>query len=213
MNWFTSDLHLNHDNIIKYCSRPFSSTEEMNDVLIGNWNDRVSEEDTVYVVGDMFLGKPENAEPLIRKLRGRKVLILGNHDRSRRTMLEVGFDEVWQRKNLILQDGRQALLSHKPLPDSVIGRHDLQVHGHRHSLPVVDGRKVNVCVDLWGYTPISEHELCSTPLGVPRRDSVEIAAKGDRIEIAASVMKEDMDGLIDHLQVYLRSFWETQKEK
>lgn len=213
LNWFTSDLHINHTNIIKYCSRPFENVSEMNETLVKRWNERVGDDDTVYVVGDMFLGKPEEAASIVKQLKGYKILILGNHDRSRRTMLECGFNETWQRKNLTLKDGRRALLSHKPLPDSVIGDYDLQIHGHRHSLPIVDGRKLNVCVDLWGYTPISEDEICSTPLGVPRFDHVSVSEKMGRVDIKASVMAEDMDGLIDHLQEFLRTFWGTRRNE
>lgn len=213
MNWFTSDEHFNHSNIIKYCNRPFSSLEEMNEALIQKWNERVDDADTVYVVGDMFLGRPEDATPLIKRLKGRKVLIRGNHDRSHRTMLECGFDETWQRKELLLQDGRRAVLNHKPLPNSVIGACDLQIHGHRHSLPIVDGRRINVCVDLWGYAPISEDELCSVELGEPESDEVHTALVGDMVEVKALVRKEDMEGLLDHLYVFSRTIWDTAKKE
>ena len=54
MIWFTSDLHFNHLNILKYepKSRPFENVAEMNEALIKNWNDRVKPEDTVFVLGD-----------------------------------------------------------------------------------------------------------------------------------------------------------------
>lgn len=213
MNWFTSDEHFNHENIIKYCNRPFSSVREMNDTLIARWNDRVNHDDTVYVVGDMFLGKPEDAIDIIKSLKGRKVLILGNHDRSRRTMLECGFDEVWQRKNIRLMNGKRALLSHKPLPESTLQDFELQVHGHRHSGPIVSGKRVNVCVDLWGFSPVSEEELCAVELGPPGFDHVSAYVTGDMVEVKASVRKEDMDGLIDHLQGFLRTMWDTQRKE
>ena len=212
MNWFTSDLHLNHDNIRGYCNRPFSSTGEMNEALIQRWNEKVKETDTVYVVGDMFLGRPEDAAPLVRRLKGRKILIRGNHDRSHRTMLECGFDETWQRKNVQLQDGRRALLCHKPLPASVIDMYDLQVHGHRHSRPIVSGRRVNVCVDLWDFSPISEDELCGVELESPKVDHVSVEVTSDFVKVTASVRKEDYEGLLDHLQGYSRTIWDTRGE-
>ena len=57
MIYLTSDLHFNHMNILKYEpeSRPFSSIEEMNEVIIQNWNEVVKISDTVYVLGDMSL--------------------------------------------------------------------------------------------------------------------------------------------------------------
>lgn len=187
--------------------------EEMNEVLVTRWNDRVGHGDTVYVVGDMFLGKPEDAAPLIKRLRGHKILILGNHDRSRRTMLECGFDETWQRKDLKLKDGRRALLSHKPLPESTIENYDLQIHGHRHSLPIVSGKRLNVCVDLWDFAPISEDDLCSVKLNPPGFDEVSASVVGDMIEVKATVRKEDLDGLLDHLYVFSRTIWDTAKKE
>lgn len=212
MNWFTSDLHINHERIIEYCNRPFSSVEEMNDALVTRWNDRVMDSDIVYVVGDMFLGKPENATDTIKSLKGYKVLVLGNHDRSRRTMLECGFDEVWQRKNLTLGDGRKVLLSHKPLPESTLQHVEMQVHGHRHAGPIASGKRVNVCVDLWDFRPISEDELCSVKLGDSRPDYVEVEMTGDLVKVTASVRKEDYEGLLDHLQGYTRRLWDIRTD-
>ena len=57
MIYFTSDLHFNHANIIMLCNRPFQSVEEMNRVLIENWNNAVNKNDDVYVLGDFIMGK------------------------------------------------------------------------------------------------------------------------------------------------------------
>lgn len=212
MNFFTSDAHFNHVNILQYCARPFSSVEEMNAKMIERWNETVGIDDTVYVVGDMFLGKPEDAKPIVTGLNGYKILILGNHDRSRTTMLECGFQEVHKRKDIVLKDGRKALLSHKPLPESTLSAYDLQIHGHRHSLPVVNGKRLNVCVDLWDYRPITEDELCAVKLTEAGYDEVEVRLNGEMIEVKATIRKEDMDGLLDHLHVFSSTIWNTRKE-
>ena len=213
MNWFTSDLHINHDNIIKYCNRPFSSRDEMNEEIVKRWNERVKPADTIYVVGDVFLGSPENATPIIKRLNGKKILVLGNHDRSPKTMVNCGFDEVWQRKNIRLMNDRRALLCHKPLPQSTLQHVELQVHGHRHEGPIVSGKRVNVCVDLWDFKPISEEELCSVELGPVDFDEVVTNLSGDMVEVRATVRKEDIDGLIDHLHVFSRTIWDTSKKE
>jgi calcineurin-like phosphoesterase family protein len=212
VNWFTSDQHFNHENIIKYCSRPFESLGAMNAAIIERWNETVRDEDTVYVVGDVFLGDAGAGAGIVRKLRGKKVLIKGNHDRSHRTMLESGFDEVWQRKSIELLDGRKALLCHKPLPESVINHVDLQVHGHRHSGPIVSGKRVNVCVDLWDYRPVSEEEIIGLRLGSPRTDYVSVEVTAEFVKVTASVRKEDYEGLLDHLQGYSRTIWDIREE-
>ena len=52
--FFISDLHFSHTNIIKYESRPFANSVEMNDTLIKNWNMKVQPTDTVYILGTMI---------------------------------------------------------------------------------------------------------------------------------------------------------------
>jgi len=78
--FFTSDLHFFHNNIIKYCKRPFENAKEMNLAIINNWNSVVQPEDTVYVIGDVSFGEPKATEKLLEQLNGEKHLILGNHD-------------------------------------------------------------------------------------------------------------------------------------
>jgi len=81
MIYFTSDTHFGHDNVIGFCNRPFASTEEMNEVMIRNWNERVTGADTVYILGDMFF-RCNDAEDILKRLKGKKRLIVGNHDGS-----------------------------------------------------------------------------------------------------------------------------------
>ena len=54
--FFTSDTHFDHKNIIRYCNRPFSSIEEMNNFLIKRWNATVGPDDTVFHLGDVTFG-------------------------------------------------------------------------------------------------------------------------------------------------------------
>ena len=55
MIYFTADTHFGHCNVIRFCDRPFASAEEMDEAMIQNWNDRVTGNDTVYILGDKFL--------------------------------------------------------------------------------------------------------------------------------------------------------------
>jgi len=59
--WFTSDLHFNHENILSFSNktRPWHTVKEMNEALITSWNGVVKHDDTVYVLGDFILGKPD----------------------------------------------------------------------------------------------------------------------------------------------------------
>jgi len=77
--YLTADLHFFHANVIKYCDRPYGSVEEMNQALIDNWNSVVTDDDTVYVLGDFSLAfRP--VEIFTQRLNGLKYLIAGNHD-------------------------------------------------------------------------------------------------------------------------------------
>ena len=84
MIYFTSDLHFGHENIIAYCNRPFKNANAMDKQLIRLWNQRVIDNDTVYIIGDFSL-KGRNdigyLEGIVKKLNGRKILIKPNFRR------------------------------------------------------------------------------------------------------------------------------------
>lgn len=79
--FFTADEHYGHRNIIKYCGRPFSSVEEMNEEIIKRHNEVVGNNDTVYHIGDFILGSQECAASIIEQLNGSHVFIDGSHDK------------------------------------------------------------------------------------------------------------------------------------
>lgn len=148
-----SDPHFGHENIIKYENRPFSSVEEMNLQLVKNWNKVVSKGDTVFVLGDIaFKLKKEEVANIIKQLNGKKILILGNHDRSKSVSwwLDVGFHTVSEYP--ICYKWRY-WLSHEPLtlhPELPY----INIHGHTHSLPSVSDLHINVCVEQTDYKPL-----------------------------------------------------------
>ena len=81
MIWFTSDLHLGHEAVIRMQNRPFQNAEEMNNALIHNLNECVKPEDKLYILGDISHHiTPEESNALIRRIHGKKFLLLGNHD-------------------------------------------------------------------------------------------------------------------------------------
>jgi len=81
MIYFTSDLHLGHANVIRFQDRPFADVDEMNEALIANYNEVVGPDDTVYILGDVSNRCPgKQANEMIARLNGHKILIMGNHD-------------------------------------------------------------------------------------------------------------------------------------
>lgn len=82
MNYYISDLHLFHDNIInKLDKRGFSSMDEMVNYIINKWNNKITESDDVYILGDFSFGKPAETMDVLRRLNGRKHLVKGNHEK------------------------------------------------------------------------------------------------------------------------------------
>lgn len=81
MNYYISDLHLLHENVLRFDNRPFDSITQMQQTIVNNWNDKITNGDTVYILGDVSMrGKKEDLIALVATLKGRKVLVKGNHD-------------------------------------------------------------------------------------------------------------------------------------
>lgn len=115
MRWYTSDHHFGHANIINMCRRPFHSVENMNKLMIQNWNEVVAPDDEVYYLGDFAMGEIAVTLPIISRLNGKVTLVCGNHDRPwlgnkhkknrianevkladwRQAYFDAGFADVW----------------------------------------------------------------------------------------------------------------------
>ena len=186
--FITSDLHLSHNNIWKpdYASRPVSSTEEMNEMLISNWNEVVSQNDTVYVLGDVCMGKIAESLPLCDLLQGHKVLVFGNHDRMFRPKNDNQFHkwmtEYSQYFDVITNEmvwNDRILFNHFPytgdhtpevryLEDRPVNQGLWLCHGHTHQKEFVSGpRQIHIGVDasIADYAPIPMDLVISTIQG------------------------------------------------
>jgi len=152
------DLHLDHTNIIKYCNRPFSSAEEMNKVIINNWNNTVKQGDLVYFLGDMGFGrKSRKTDYWLDKLSGKIIFIKGNHDRSKKIKF---LDSV----TLKYKD-HKFLLRHNP-ENAPKRWKEWIIHGHHHNndlknYPFINGKKktINVGVEVIDYKPLDIDKL------------------------------------------------------
>lgn len=154
MIYFIADTHFNHENIIKYCNRPFKNSQEMNEHIIKKWNSVVKKEDTVYHLGDVGFGTTEMLKDLVGRLNGTKILLRGNHDfkRGLNSWKEVGFSEVYKKK---IELGN-LILTHAPI--ELEDKEKINVFGHIHNKPLdMRFNKDNhICVscDVVDYTPI-----------------------------------------------------------
>ncbi|MDE3023103.1 MAG: hydrolase [Pseudomonadota bacterium] len=137
----TSDLHINHSNIIQYCQHRGNSVDEMNELIIKNWNSVITPVDRVFIIGDVAMGKIADAPPLVKRLNGTKHLILGNHDKTITKLPE--FNELFASSQDYLEftykkEGLKQfiVMSHFPFY-SFNGQHhgSMHLHGHLHSPP------------------------------------------------------------------------------
>ena len=71
--FFTSDTHFNHTNIIRFCNRPFKDVSHMNEMIISNWNRVVGSEDIVFHLGDFCLGGSAEWVNVLNRLNGENI--------------------------------------------------------------------------------------------------------------------------------------------
>ena len=164
MNFFISDTHFGHENIMRLCNRPFKSVEEMDEVLIKNWNATVSKDDTVYILGDFCYKSGRPPQEYLEKLNGHKILIVGNHDGSiikNIRALKEYFDEITSYKE-IYEKGTQIILCHYPMAEWNGFFHDsIHLYGHIHNNTRNDAYKImsqiansyNVGADILEFAP------------------------------------------------------------
>lgn len=184
--FFTSDLHFCHKNIIRFCDRPWSTTEEMNEGLVERWNKKVSPDDTVFCLGDFCFGGSAEWKKWREKLNGHIILIRGNHDRKMSSTMEGLFDEVLYQVQLEI-DGRSVYLNHYPFltyggcwrkENNVVW----QLFGHVHSKEGICGAdsgrlkhllstQYDVGVDNNNYEPVSWEEI-KTIMNTPKKESL-----------------------------------------
>ena len=170
MIYYTSDLHLGHANVIEMCRRPFSSVEEMDEAIIEAYNKKVHANDTVYFMGDLMFRNTCAPEEYLRRLKGKKILVLGNHDKTWIGKVDLSdyFEEV-TRLAVINTGHGKATLCHFPMLDHE-GRY--LIHGHIHNSTDMpywryiarSERMLNAGVDINGFVPVSFEELTENNL-------------------------------------------------
>lgn len=115
MIYFTADTHFGHANIVRMCERPYPDVDTMNEAMIAAWNERVHGNDTVYIVGDMFF-RCADTESILKRLKGKKRLIVGNHDGSWIGKVDLERYSLSVDHFLEVSDGTHALtLCHYPM--------------------------------------------------------------------------------------------------
>jgi calcineurin-like phosphoesterase family protein len=170
--FFTSDCHFGHFNVIKYSNRPYGKPGEvfdseitdarkaeivhkMDEDMIAGWNEKVGQYDYVYIIGDMFFHKATQAERILPRLNGIKILIYGNHDKVIRDnpSLQKHFSETHEilERDFKIEGskGRKIIMCHYAMRVWNKSHHgSLHLYGHSHgTLPDAGNRSMDVGVD------------------------------------------------------------------
>ena len=126
--WFCSDTHFNHDKDFIWGRRGYSSVSEMNESMIMGWNEKVSDVDLVYHLGDFAAWSVRSVFHFRNQLKGKIILTPGNHcpcfgywksekkERVRQEYLQNGFTDVQKSVILTLKGDKEyvCLLNHFP---------------------------------------------------------------------------------------------------
>ena len=158
-----SDHHFDHASILKFRTkdgkplRVFESAKVMNEYMVDTHNSIVRPQDKVYFGGDVSMGAAGLA--YLKRMNGKKRLILGNHDLGTMRVYAPYFEKVFTSKNL-----DRMLVTHFPVHPDSIGKAKANIHGHVHNnlTPGHFGPKYfNMCVEVLNYKPISIEEIHS----------------------------------------------------
>ena len=163
--FFSSDLHLGHFNILRYCNRPFETIEEYNDTVVRNFNERVKDDDLVFHIGDYCFrsksgrgeGEASKAKEYQSRFKGNWIYVAGNHDRN--NSLKTSIESI-----VIRHGGKRIKLVHKP--EFADANYELNFVGHVHEKWQIkrlteESIMYNVGVDSNNFRPLLIEEIFS----------------------------------------------------
>lgn len=122
---FIGCLHLGHETVAKY--RGFLDSYNHDEYLRHNWNKTVNKRDLTFILGDITMENHKHYHQL-DALNGRKIVVLGNHDRHqdvRQLLLHV-------ESVAGAIDYKGFCLTHIPVHPNEIGRYRGNIHAHIH---------------------------------------------------------------------------------
>lgn len=181
MKYYISDLHLFHENAIKFDDRPFADVQDMHSAIREKWNNKVTNGDTVYILGDVSLrGTLEDLIAFVSTLKGRKILVKGNHDDVSDYRYKQLFEEVCDYKEVSDSyisassgncENKELVLCHYPIMSwKKMGRGSILLYGHTHNSEedgyfqeCIAGMSREVCRHLQKHKPIAINVGCMKP--------------------------------------------------
>lgn len=154
-----SDTHFGHANILTFVNedgsrvRSFNSVEEMDEHMVESWNKVVSDSDIVYHLGDVYFGKGYN---MLSRLKGKKRLILGNHDNPKNEHVMNTFQKILMWR---MFPEFNCLLTHVPVHGHTLYKTKYNLHGHVHCNSLPDPVYINCSAEVLNFTPTPLEEL------------------------------------------------------
>ncbi|MCD8307027.1 MAG: metallophosphoesterase family protein [Clostridia bacterium] len=166
MKYYISDLHFFHDNIIRFENRPFNDMYDMITSMIERWNETVTPEDEVYVLGDVFFKAKDSRQcvAIMQALNGTKHCIRGNHDKAlRNENIAAQFADI-KELDMVKDNGRMIMLCHYPMESWCARSHGTymlygHIHTHWGSISRALPNRYNVCCEVLNYRPHTLDEL------------------------------------------------------
>lgn len=153
--WLTSDTHFGHDKVVTTFHLREQGFEEQ---IIERWNRVVGKHDIVLHLGDLTMVGKEQTRKWTQQLRGRKYMILGNHDnRSAGWFKDVGFQVIPPAFYIPNPYGpKRFIFTHEPvlpLPENWYNIHG-HLHGNSHRKVTTTTSHIDVGVDCFNLTPV-----------------------------------------------------------
>lgn len=153
--FYISDLHIGHKNIAK--RRGFGSIQEHDQYIFHKWNETVSINDTVYILGDLTMDSGDYK--WLAKLNGEKIVILGNHDKWKHTKLLLPFVKGLSGGFKFRHNAKSILFTHYPVHPFELQFVDINIHGHIHDNIIGDDRYINLSAEVIDYTPLTIEQI------------------------------------------------------
>ena len=160
MNFYTADPHFFHENILKFCKRPFQTVDAMNGHILYNCQSTVGPTDDLWILGDLavcHINMADQLSEMLSSIPGRKHLIVGNHDKPwiRRLKEWSSVHDLLEINDL----GSRTVLCHYPMVTWPGARHgSIQLFGHVHQNFPGTRNCVNIGVDQWDFRPVTLQE-------------------------------------------------------
>jgi calcineurin-like phosphoesterase family protein len=173
MNYYFSDTHLGHANVIRMNKRPFNNVDEMDDTILRNINSVVTNNDDLYLLGDVCYKSGRNPVEYLRNMNGKKHLIIGNHDgkilkdpECRRYFVEI--EKILNIKDKLHGEEKMIVMCHYPMVEwDGFFRGSIHLYGHIHNITENQAYKIlrkidnayNVGADILEFVPRTLDEV------------------------------------------------------